>query len=931
MREIGGGLILEGSKRGLYEIELFKEEGFIRKKCIKCGRYFWTLDPEQDVCTDQPCGEYTFIGHPLNPSLSLSHIREKFLQFFERHGHVRVKRYPVVARWREDVYLVGASIYDFQPWVTEGIVPPPANPLTISQPCIRLTDIEKVGRTGRHLTTFEMMAHHAFNFGKISTYWNNETVRYSYEFFTRELGIPREEITYIEDWWSGGGNAGEDFEVIIKGLEVATLVFMHYKVIDNKIHPMRNYIVDTGYGLERIFWLLTGAPTVYDALFGDLVEVLRKKAGVEKLEKKMLEDISKYAGKFDIDIPEIEREVKTKLASKYGYELEEFENLLRPYEVIYRLLDHARALMFMLGDGIVPSNSGEGYLARLVIRRCLKDILLLDLPFDLVHIVDLQIEKWRRDFPEYLEVRDVVAEILSIEAEKFKRLIERGKLVVKRKVLGRRGKRAVSYDDLVELYDSHGIPPEIVRETLSREGVVIDIPEDFYSRLAKRHETAITVPREEKWLENLKEKLKELPPTETTYYELPEETELKAKILKVLDGGRIVVLDKTIFYPEGGGAESDRGLLRGENFEARVVDVKKINNVIIHICENQRGKPYEGSEVTCVIDQARRRAIMRAHTATHVVLGAARKLLGKHVWQAGAHKSEDRGRLDITFYRRLSEKDILEIERETNRVVLENREVNIYYMDRNKAEQKYGFVLYQGGVVPEKVLRIVEVDGWDVEACGGLHCTRTGEIGLVKIVRSERIQDGVERLEFVVGEAAVKYIQDMDIKLRNLSRILSVDTEKLDAKVQELVSEIKALREKVSELKGELVAMEVESLVNQAEKLGPFRIIVKQYNGDRYSLEDLREIAFKIRDQYGNTIAFLYNDKLPMAEFIVALGEEVLSSITADIIREKLTERSIRVVGGGRRHFLQGRLAPMAPKKIVEILIAVLRNCLEKG
>ncbi|MEM2790735.1 MAG: alanine--tRNA ligase-related protein, partial [Thermofilaceae archaeon] len=256
-------------------LPFFRENGFLLKKCKLCGKSFWTLNPEQDVCGDQPCTDYEFVGETLVSVFKEPRdVREAFLTFFEKEGHARINRYPVVARWRDDVYLVGASIYDFQPWVTEGVVEPPANPLVISQPSVRLTDLENVGRSGRHLTGFEMMAHHAFNIGDKTVYWADETVRYAFRVLTEVFKIPPEQISFKFDWWSGGGNAGEDYEVLVKGLEVATLVFMHYRVVGEKFVPMPNRIVDTGYGLERLLWLLKGTPTVYDAVFPSIIDQL---------------------------------------------------------------------------------------------------------------------------------------------------------------------------------------------------------------------------------------------------------------------------------------------------------------------------------------------------------------------------------------------------------------------------------------------------------------------------------------------------------------------------------------------------------------------------------------------------------------------------------------------------------------------------------
>ncbi|RLI31025.1 alanine--tRNA ligase, partial [Candidatus Bathyarchaeota archaeon] len=217
----------------------FDEEGYVRKLCPKCGEYFWTQNPDQEFCgeaTPEGCAHYTFIGNPpTRRKYTYREMREAFLSFFEKHGHTRIKPYPVVARWRDDLFFTHASIIDFQPYVTEGVIPPPANPLVISQPCLRFVDIDNVGLTfGRHLTIFEMGGAHAFNSPTQEIYWKDQTVRYHHEFATKELGIPSEEIIYKEGVWIGGGNAGPDVESIVRGLEIATLVFMQFKVVDGE-------------------------------------------------------------------------------------------------------------------------------------------------------------------------------------------------------------------------------------------------------------------------------------------------------------------------------------------------------------------------------------------------------------------------------------------------------------------------------------------------------------------------------------------------------------------------------------------------------------------------------------------------------------------------------------------------------------------------
>ena len=267
-----------------YQLEFFKNNGFVRKQCQSCGKFFWTRDPDRKTCGDAPCDPYTFIGNPIfSREFDISQMREYYLSFFEERGHTRINRYPVVARWRDDLYLTIASIADFQPFVTSGQVPPPANPLTVSQPCIRLNDLDSVGRSGRHLTTFEMMAHHAFNKRDHEIYWKEHTLELCDELFN-SLKLDPFAVSYKEEPWAGGGNAGPCVEVLVHGLELATLVFMGLKT-DKKgdvlikgetYSKMDNYIVDTGYGLERFVWASKGSPTIYDALFPGIVNELMR-------------------------------------------------------------------------------------------------------------------------------------------------------------------------------------------------------------------------------------------------------------------------------------------------------------------------------------------------------------------------------------------------------------------------------------------------------------------------------------------------------------------------------------------------------------------------------------------------------------------------------------------------------------------------------
>ena len=289
-----------------YHVPFFDENGYVRKLCPKCKEYYWTQDPKMKTCgesTSEGCAPYTFIGDPpTKKTHTLPEMRELFSSFFEKRQHTRIKPYPVVARWRSDLYFTSASIVDFQPYVTNGLIPPPANPLVISQPCIRLVDVDNVGPTfGRHGTIFEMGGHHAFNYPDKEVYWKDQTVRYHHEWVTHDLGVKSNEISYKEEVWSGGGNAGPCVETIIRGLELATLVFMQFKVVNGDFVKTPIRPVDTGDGIDRYTWISQGTPSGFHAIYGELLEKIFKMAGITKIDKEMLMRVSKVSGLVSID------------------------------------------------------------------------------------------------------------------------------------------------------------------------------------------------------------------------------------------------------------------------------------------------------------------------------------------------------------------------------------------------------------------------------------------------------------------------------------------------------------------------------------------------------------------------------------------------------------------------------------------------------
>ncbi len=786
-------------------INYFREHGYKRYKCKKCGAYFWSKVP-RDTCTEAPCGEYTFLTDPIfKKKYTVEEMREAFISFFEKRGHTRLKRYPVVARWRDDVFLVNASIYDFQPHVTSGEVPPPANPLVISQPCIRMVDVDSVGRTGRHLTGFEMMAHHAFNYPDKFIYWKDETVKYALEFI-ESLGGDSEGVVFKEKPWIGGGNAGASFEVIVGGLELATLVFMNLKEDPNgdielngtRYSEMPLKVVDTGYGLERFVWASQGTPTIYDAIYPEMIEKLMDLVGLTRGEKE-----DRILKSFALLSPKIEHENVDLLISEVlrrtSATREEYEKFIIPLQKIYAVADYSRSLAFMLTDGIVPSNAQAGYLARLLIRRTLKLLDDLNNPISLIELVEMHINR----FSDIMDTSmiPIVREMLELEEERYRKTLWKGKEIVKRLL---KKKKTLDTDDLILLYDSHGLLPDIVKSVAKEMGVEIKIPENFHALVAKRHEKRETVKKKE-------HRVYDSPPTRKLYYEDPYMREFEANVLYSKDGE--VILDATAFYPEGGGQPCDTGKFVWSGGEVKVTDVQKYGEVVVHKVD---GTVPEGARVKGILDWERRERLMRMHTAEHVLLAAAREVLGRHVWQHGTQKDVYESRFDIAHYKPISRFEIKKIEEVAMRIITSNIQVDARFMPREEAEKKYGFVLYEGGVPPGREIRVVKIGEYDVEACGGTHVKMTGEIGFLKILRTERIQDGVSRIIYSAGISALGHVQREEDTLFKASDMLKTSWEKVPDAIEKLQSEWKKARKEVERLsKYKVESVKIE-LVNKA-------------------------------------------------------------------------------------------------------------------
>lgn len=932
----------------MFDLAFFHDNGFSRRDCSECGNAFWSLDAERDNCGDSTCTEYSFLGKPLSSkTMDLGAMREAFLAFWETKGHRRVPRNPVVARWRDDIYLNIASIANYQPHVTSGDCPPPANPLVVSQPCIRLNDLANIGRSGRHFSCFEMMGHHAFNDatrpadeGWGDHYWTEECVAGGHEFLTDILGLEPTSLTYVESEWAGGGNAGPCFEVFAGGLEVATLVFMCLEEAEDgefdikgesyRMMPLR--IIDTGWGLERLAWASTGTPSAYETVFPDTLSDLRQRATVAIADDERARSIiamhARVQGVLNLDVgmklDKLRGEVVERLAA---HDIEttvaELEAIMGPVETLYGLADHLRCLSFMVGDGLVPGNVKAGYLMRLMFRRAFRFAKDLGIEAPLSELLAANMERMTKEFPDFAAAIPRAKEMADLEAQRHDESKARGLRLVER-VLQK--SKSMDTEQLLDLYDTHGLGPHTVAEAAAAHGVTIDVPDDFDMLLAERHS-------KEKKAKVARIIPDEIPATRLTFYEAQDVQVFDALVQWVgeVDDHPACVLDQTAFFWDTGGQPGDQGVLKTDDGEVRVLGMKKDGDHAIHLLES----PVElGSTVEGVVDWELRMDHTRSHTATHIMNQTVRRVLGPHSWQAGTQKYRDCARVDMSHFRRPNSEELAEIERLANWVVLAGAPVTRTWWQRTEAEAHYGFSLLQGGIPKGRDVRVVEIgavprppaagsgpneydafdwDGpFDTEYCGGTHCDATHQVGPIKLWRTERVQDGVERFEYSAGLHAAKRWQQDEATLRAAADALSVAPAEVPAAAARFFAEWKERGKLLDEVQGQLAELKAQVAGDAAERVNGVRIVSQ----DDLQPGALQETA-KNLIQEGSTIALLAAPAGDQVRLLFARSSDVDVDM-GSVLRDAAALMGGK--GGGRPDFAQG--AGAAPDKLGAALAA---------
>ncbi len=872
-----------------YPVKSLRDLGFSRGICSFCEKAFWSVD-ERDYCDEPECRlkkgllPYDFIDNP--PSSKRYNYTETWLKawvpIFEKHGHSVIPRYPIVARWRDDTEFVQASVYGFQPHVVSGEVDPPANPVLIPQPCLRFNDVDNVGLSGRHFTSFVMVGELVFNKPKKFIYFMDEGIKYIHDYLTTGLGIDSREIIYHEDAWGGGGNLGSSLEFFVRGLEVGNQVYMTYEIQpDGSYTDLSTTVIDMGAGLGRSTWLINGTPTQYEVNFNTVIPKVLKEIGL-KPNVSFWKKYARYSGVLNYTETDIAR-IWVDVAKILGMDPNDLKQEIQPMKSVYSVIDHTRSLLWAISDGALPSNVGGGYNLRFLLRRAWAIIAENDWSLDLHDLFEWHMEDLKDLFPDYTKHGDTVRKVIDVEYKRYKATKEKGTKLLQNKL---QTSKSITTDELVKLYDSNGIVPEMVVEVAKDLGKQIRIPDDFYAKLTEIHErTSATKPL----ATQADIKIPEGVPETIVDYDMMA---FDGEILWQKDN--LVILKKTGFYPTSGGQLHDLGTIDG----VAIKEVRKVGPIVIHILE--KSLPTKRTKVRCTIDPHRRRILMSHHTGTHIVNAAAREILGPHIWQAGAEKTLEKARLDITHYDSLTRTQLEQIEKRANEIVYLNLPVTKETLLRDIAEKRYGFTIYQGGVVPGKTLRIIAIDDIDIEACGGTHANYTGEVGPIVILSAERIQDGIVRLEYVTGETA---IEEMQLRHRTVQQALDlwgIDLKALPGTAKRFFEEWKTQKKEILELKKEKAALESKLLEKNIEKIGKYKVLAEAITGD---LEFMSQLVFTLTNEIEDLfILLIEKDSLYIT---VGAGKKAAEALSSnDLIKNiaKIMEGS----GGGKPQFARG-------------------------
>ena len=604
-----------------YPTKTFEALGFHRAVCIKCKANFWRHTDKKLTCGDSNCdGKYSFIGAGVGKGKKLTFAEA--WQSFEENFTTPIKtklgvdappckaieRYPVVARWRNDVEFVAAGIYCFQPYCVTGELDPPANPLICPQFSVRFNDLDNIGITGRHYSGFIMLGIQVFNYPNDYKFFKDEVVEYNLRWLTEGLGIDPDEVTFIEDVWAGGGNLGPSIEYFVGGLEVGNMVFMQYKTFhDGSREELDITVIDTGVGLERVAWLYNGSATSYMDTFANAYAYLKKELNVEANDEVWVK-FGPYSCTLNIDEVDDPDKAWADIAATIGEDVEVVKKAIQPVKELYIVLDHTRTVLFTISDGALPSNVGGGGNVRNILRRVFSlmkkngwwDVLGMKGFLQIFEMHKQDLEGIYGKWPAYKSF----AEIMQVEYDRW--LFSDEESVKKLQGVIKKKKGKLGIDDWITCMQSHGIAVDTIAEVSK-----LPIPLNLYNEIALRQERTAKAP------ETVLYKTTHLPATDMILYDDHNIMEHNATIIEVFENvqdGRkpnIVILDRSAIYPTSGGQEHDKGFLtiKGCVGSYKIVNAVKVGKAVLHTLDRPLEgyiEMFKGKSVTVKIDEDRR-------------------------------------------------------------------------------------------------------------------------------------------------------------------------------------------------------------------------------------------------------------------------------------------------------------------------------------
>ena len=842
-------------------------------------------------------------------------IRKSFVDFFKSKEHKHFESASLIPD-DKSLLLTVAGMVPFKPFFL-GEKEAPFPRITTYQKCIRTNDLENVGRTPRHHTFFEMLGN--FSFGD---YFKKEAIEWSWEYITKilkldperlyvsvyktddeayeiwnkEIGVPEDRIVRLgeeDNWWAAGpvGSCGPCSEIYYdtqnmgknneeinckpgdegdRFLEIWNLVFTEWnRLEDGSLVPLPEKNIDTGAGLERIASVVQKKDNNFETdIFMPIIK------GIEKV----------------LDIKKEEFEITVKV-----------------------IADHIRASVFLIADGVLPSNEGRGYILRKIIRRAFGAGIVakqkLDITKDdlfLYKLVPYVVENMKEAYPELVEKQEYIEKVLRLEQERFALTLKNGIEMLTEEIekMDKEGIKKLSADASFKLYDTFGLPFELTELILENQGYEVS-EEEFNQKLeeqvkrSKNSRVTVSDMIKDDFIDKFFE---EHGKTEFTGYEKFKD---EGKILHIAKSegisGYEVIFDRTPFYAESGGQVADTGIITSGEFEGKVVNVVKKHDVFIHQVEVKKGiAPAVGAEAKMKIDADRRKDIQRNHTATHILHKVLRENLGTHVEQSGSLVDDEKLRFDFSHYEAIEPEMIEKIEKSVNDIILSNLKVKIDFENIEDAKKRGAMALFSDKY--GDVVRVVEIDGYSIELCGGAHVKSTGEIGLFNIESESGIASGTRRITATTGHASLKYVNKLEEKLSKVAGMLKTDGKNVVDVVEKYIAEAKSIVKEYEQLQTKLVKYEINELLENVDEINGVKVLKAAFaNKD---VNELKEIVDRGKEKLQSGIIILGTNNGGKAIFVVGVTKDLISKVKAGEI-VKVAAQVAGGNGGGRPDFAQ--------------------------